>query len=189
MRLMNSGIALISASEARPSLFGSSLDQMRSFHPTLSGTYWVGQSGADYQKQARQAVIDFNALLDRIATISSDSERSKLLQIVGTASQEDSPAQRFALLFKSLSPNADAYNNVEVQAKIRRLQDSVTQIDSMVTNSENSYGKLSVPVAIDKAAILTLPGEGGMHLSTMLLVAGTALAMAIGVSYAFGVRF
>ena len=63
---MNVRMVPVSGSGFRPSLFGGSVQQSQTFHPSLSGGSWMGATtNAEWYARAKASAAQFDALLDR----------------------------------------------------------------------------------------------------------------------------
>ena len=192
------GISMVpvSGNGVRPSLFGGTVEQARSFHPTMSQGSWMGQTApADWYRRAKEGISKFDAYLTRTASIANQTERAKIVQWVGIASTAGSPAERYYSVQSDLQGDVEAYTPPAINAyqvprrqnRIKKLESFNSEFESMVVNAENVYGKLSQPVVIERDRILTVPGaEAGTNWTLPLLVGGGAVAVAILVNAFMG---
>lgn len=141
-------LATISGNGSRPSIFGSSSDKTRGFHPTL------GQpTSPDWYTRAQAAISDFDALRARLARVADPGERARILAWFGDPAQAGTPANRYLAVGADASAaqragTAASYANPTVTDRVALLEDSVRQLDAMVTNAETAYGQLTQPVAL-----------------------------------------
>lgn len=186
----------VSGNGVRPSLFGTTVEQSRSFHPTLSQSSYMGQTApADWYRRAKQSISNFDAYLTRTTMIANQTERNRILSWVGSSSTVDSPAYRYATVQGDLQqdvetftpPNVNAYQVERRQNRIKKLEGVNSEFETMVVNAENVYGKLSQPVVIERDRILMTPGaETGTNWTLPLMVGGGAVAVALLVNAFMG---
>ena len=152
-------IATISGNGSRPSVFGSSVSKTRTFHPTL------GQpTSGDWYSRGQAALAGFDDLRARLASVADAAERGRILAWIGDPAKFGTPAYRY-LAVKADSDaaqragNAENYSNPNVTERVSLLEDSVRQLDSMVSNAETAFGKLSQPVALEPVAQTSGPAK------------------------------
>jgi len=145
-------LATISGNGSRPSVFGSSVAKGRTFHPTL------GQPlPSDWYSRGQDALAGFASLRARLARVADAAERSRILAWIGDPAKFGTPAYRY-LAVKADSDvaqragNAENYSNPNVTERVSALEDSVRQLDAMVTNAETAFGQLAQPVALEPVA-------------------------------------
>lgn len=184
-------MAPISGNGFRPSLFNASVEQTRTFHPSLAGGSWLGQSSAEWYARAKASLARFDEILTRTARIANQTERNRILGWVGKASTQDTPAYRYATVKNDLQesveahtpPAIDAYKVTRLQHRIEKLENYNNEFGTMVSNAENVYGKLAEPVVIERERIVsTTGGETKTNWTLPLVIGGGAVAVAILVS-------
>ena len=192
------GISMVpvSGNGVRPSLFGGTVEQARSFHPTMSQGSWMGQTApADWYRRAKEGISKFDVYLTRTSYIANQTERNRVLAWMGSASTLDSPAYRYASVQGDLQQDVEAFTPPAIgayqvprrQNRIKKLESVNSEFESMVVNAENVYGKLSQPIVIERERILTVPGaEACTNWTLPLLVGGGAVAVAILVNAFMG---
>jgi thiamine pyrophosphate-dependent acetolactate synthase large subunit-like protein len=166
-------MAPISGNGFRPSLFNVSVAQTRTFHPTLAGGQqqgaWLGQTPSDWYQRAKTALPRFDELLARTAKIANQTERNRVLDWVGKASTQDSPAYRYASVKSDLQqdveaytpPNVNAYQVERRQNRVEKLENYNKEFAAMVSNAETVYGRLPEPVVIEREKIVSQQVGGG----------------------------
>lgn len=153
----------ISGSFGRPSLFGYSVDQSRSFHPTLSGSYWLGQTPTDWYRRAKESIAKFDALIGRMNRIANQTERKVIQDWVGSPSTEGTPAYRRRSVEADLTQDVEAYTPPNVNAyqverrtnRIAKLEDFNADFQSRVANAEVVYGILPPDQVITQERLVT----------------------------------
>lgn len=189
----------ISGNGGRPSLFGSSVAQGTGFHPTLSGGYWMGQGTTpqDWYNRAKAAVAKFDQLLSRTSRIASKTERDAILEWVGNASTDATPAYRYATVKSDLSdverftpPAVQDYQVSRRQGRIEKLEDFNREFEAKVSTAETAHGRLPEPAVIEREKIVTPgaapPAPAGTDWTLPLAVGGGAVAVALLVTLLAG---
>jgi len=152
-------LATISGNGLRPSLFGSSVDKTRTFHPTL------GQpTSSEWYARGQAAVAAFDGLRARVARVADAGERGRILAWIGDPAQPGTPAFRYLAVGADLAAaqragGAETYSNPGAVERVTALEDSVRQLDSMVTNAETAYGQLTQPVSLEPVAQAPAPAR------------------------------
>lgn len=183
----NFRLAPISGNGLRPSLFNVTVDQTRTFHPTLSGGDMLGQNPSEWYRRAKASIANYDALMLRVAQIANLTERNKIMTWAGNAGTSGTPAYRYASVLSDIQgdveaftpPNVNAYQVERRQDRIKRLESYNSELASMVTTAESVYGKLPDPVVINRTS--TQPGgmiSQGTNWTLPLIVGGGALAVA-----------
>lgn len=137
-------LATISSNGSRPSIFGSSVSKGRTFHPTL------GQPApADWYSRGQAALAKFDELSGRQARIADAGERARILAWMGDPAKSGTPAYRYFAVQADAGAaqragNTENYSNGNVTDRVLALEDSVRQLDTMVTNAETAFGQLAV---------------------------------------------
>lgn len=184
----------ISGNGARPSFFGTSIQQKMGFHPSLAGGYYLGQTPQDWYNRAKQSLMKFDDLLTRVAKVANQTSRNEILAWIGTASIQDSPAYRYATVKSDLQQDVESFTPPAVNAyqvtrrtnRIEKLEEMNRELEAKVGNAENVYGKLQDPVIIERERILTPGTSTGSNWTMPLLVGGGAVAVAVVVTLLAG---
>jgi hypothetical protein len=153
----------ISGNFGRPSLFGYSVEQSRSFHPTLSGSYWIGQTPTDWYRRAKESIARFDALIGRMNRIANQTERKLIQDWVGSPSTDGTPAYRRRSVEADLMQDVEAYTPPNVNAyqverrtnRIGKLEDMNADFESRVANAEAVYGILPPDQVITQERLVT----------------------------------
>jgi hypothetical protein len=143
-------ITPISGSLGRPSLFGFSVEQSRSFHPTLSGSFWMGQTPSDWYRRAKESIAKFDSLIGRMNRIANPAERKAVQEWVGSPSNEDSRAYRRRSVESDLRQDVEAFTPPNISAytvdrrtnRIEKLEEINANFETRVANAELVYGQL-----------------------------------------------
>lgn len=149
----------ISGNSFRPSLFGSTVQQTKGFHPTLSGGYWMGQTPAEWYRRAKDSLAKFDQLVARMNLIANQTERKNIQQWIGSASDPNSPAYRYQSVKSDLQTDVESFtppaiNAYQVERRTNRigdLEDINNTFEAKVSNAETVYGKLPAPTVITQA--------------------------------------
>lgn len=161
-------LATISGNGSRPSVFGSSSDKTRGFHPTL------GQPvSSDWYSRGQAALRSFDEIRARLARVADAGERERILAWIGDPSKSGTAAYRYLAVQADASAaqragTAESYSNPNVIDRVSLLEDSVRQFDAMVTNAETAYGQLTQPVAL--APIAQAPATPKQDWTTPALI-------------------
>lgn len=151
-------MAPISGNNFRPSLFGSSVEQTRGFHPTLSGGYWLGQTPAEWYRRAKDSIAKFDQLIARTSMIANQTERNNIQQWMGSVSDPNSPAYRYQSVKSDLQTDVESFTPPAINAyqverrtsRIEDLEDINRTFEAKVSNAETVYGKLPAPTVISQ---------------------------------------
>lgn len=182
----------ISGGLVRPSLFGGTVQQTRTFHPTLAQGF-IGQasgtSPADWYRRAKDSIAAFDGLLGRVARIANLTERNRILQWIGVAGTDGSPANRYSAVLSDLQQDVEAFtppaiNAYQVSRRTRRITELEaynSELTSMVSNAETYYGKLQDPIIIDRERIVN-PAASGTNWTLPIVVGAGAVGVALLVS-------
>jgi hypothetical protein len=153
----------ISGNFGRPSLFGYSVEQSRSFHPTLSGSFRLGQTPTDWYRRAKESLVKFDSLISRMNRIANQTERKVVQDWVGSPSTEGTPAYRRRSVESDLTQDVEAYTPPNVNAyqverrtnRIAKLEDINADFESRVANAEVVYGILPPDQVITQERLVT----------------------------------
>ncbi len=175
----------ISGNRARPSLFGTSVHRTSSFHPTLARSASLGQvSPGDWYNRATSAMSQYQQLYGRLAYISNDAERARILSFLGDPAKSDSPAYRYLAVNADATAAArtgtlDPYSNPNVTDRVAALEDSVKQFDSMVTSAETAFGKLAQPVSLQNPTAPAAAATAPTNYTTPILMGAGIIALGL----------
>lgn len=155
-------ITPISGSVGRPSLFGFSVEQSRSFHPTLAGNYWIGQTPTDWYRRAKEALAKYDVLIGKMNVIANEAERKAIQGWVGTGSQEGTIAFRQKNVVSDLKeqveaftpPNVSAYQVARRTEEIEKLENLLQTFEAKVQNAMVVYGTLPPDKAITQEQLI-----------------------------------
>lgn len=153
----------ISGGSFRPSLFGSSVEQSRGFHPTLASGYWMGQTPSDWYRRAKESLAKYNTLIERMNRVANQTERKAIQEYIGSPSTNESAAYRYNSVMSDLQqdveaftpPNVGAYQVERRTSRIEKLEDINKTIEAKITNAEAVYGILPPNQVITQDRLVT----------------------------------
>lgn len=156
-------ITPISGNIGRPSLFGFSVEQSRGFHPTLSGSYWMGQTPSEWYRRAKEAIAKFDSLVGRMNRVANQTERKAIQDWVGSPSNEGTPAYRRRSVESDIvqdvegytPPNVNAYQVERRTNRIEKLEEANAEFEPRVNTAEAVYGTLPPDQVITQERLIT----------------------------------
>lgn len=201
--MFDAGIRMvpIAGSTARPSLFGSTVNQTRGFYPTLAGGPWLGETGMEWYDRARNAIAKFDQLLARTNGIPSKAERDTVLAWVGPVGSSDTPRERYLTVVENVhyveASDPIDYTKYEVsrlQNRVKKLEAYNVEFEDKIRAAELVSGvKPPAPGGTAPGGLIpkggTTPsagGTGGTNWTLPLIVGGGAIAVAVLVSLLAG---
>lgn len=189
---MNLTPTVISGNTARPSLFGSSVQQSQSFHPVLSGGYRLGQTPSEWYRRAKESLAKYDSLVIRTKRIANQTERKTIREWMGSPATDGSPAERYQTVLGDLQQDVESYTPPAVNAyqvdrrtnRIEKLEAFNRSLEGMVVNAEALYGILPPNQVVTEERVVTQTQTPGWVLP--LAVGAGALGIAALVTFLSG---
>lgn len=172
----------ISGNGFRPSLFGTSVNDHRIFY--------LGQTAHDWYTRAQAAVARYDGLLARAKAVASASERDAVLSWIGSDSDQESPAYRYAAVAEDVDyagqgENMDHYVKTHVQNRVPKLEAFNNELETKVRIAELATGTTTPPPGTTPAPGTTPGGTrppsapAKTDWTLPLVIGGGAIAVAI----------
>jgi hypothetical protein len=168
----------ISGNGFRPSLFGNSVNDHRVFY--------LGLTAIDWFNRAQAAVAKYDGLLARAKAIAAASERDAVLSWIGSASDQESPAYRYAAVaedvdFAGQGENMDHYVKTHVQNRVPKLEAFNNELETKVRVAEMVTGgtPTPTPTGTTPAGRTPTPVAAKTDWTLPLVIGGGAIAVAI----------
>lgn len=184
------GLVMITAVSRRTSIFAPVAVDV--FKPGLSGTVRLSQAPEEWHQRAKTALAKFEDLRMRVAKVANKQERERLGIWIGSASVGDTPAYRYASVASDLADvekfTPPAYQDYQVErrrTRIVKLEEMNRDLGTMVSSSEQAYGRLPEPVIVQTLVPTEAPG---IDWKLPVFVGGGALATALVISLLSGGR-
>lgn len=152
------GMVMVSGlGRGTPSMFGGTV------HHAMGPSYRMGDTGAQWYQRAKQAEVNFQALLARTARIANKTLRDEVAAWVGAVGSVDTPMERYGTVIvntntaESYAPlNTTEFERSQLQNRVTKLESYNNEFQAKVKNAEDYYGILPEPVVIER--FVNVPG-------------------------------
>jgi len=181
--------AVISGNTARPSLFGSSLQQSRGFF-SMGAVDSSAGTPSDWYRRAKEALAKYDDLANRVTRLPIQDVRKPIQEWLGAPYEAGTPANKMQEVLTDIREDVESYIPANVNAyqvssrtdKIQALEAMNRDLEAMVVNAEAKHGSLPAAHGVIPPVV---ENSGPGWLLPVVVVAG-ALGIASLVTYVYG---